>query len=67
MARALSALGPADREVLLLTLVEGLKPGEIAVKTGLSPDVVRTRKSRALRRILELIEGQSQNPAIGHL
>ena len=67
MTRALAALGPSDREVLLLTLVQGLKPGEIAAKTGLSPDVVRTRKSRALKRVLETLEVQSQNPAVRHL
>jgi RNA polymerase sigma-70 factor (ECF subfamily) len=67
MARALSTLGAADREVLLLTLVDGLKPGEIAAKTGLAPDVVRTRKSRALKRVLEAIDSQSQNPAVRHL
>jgi RNA polymerase sigma-70 factor, ECF subfamily len=67
MARALSTLGPSDREVLLLTLVDGLKPGEIAEKTGLSPDVVRTRKSRALKRVLEAIGSQSQNPAVRHI
>jgi RNA polymerase sigma-70 factor, ECF subfamily len=67
MTRALSALGSSDRQVLLLTLVQGLKPGEIAAKTGLSPDVVRTRKSRALKRVLETLENQSQNPAVRHL
>jgi RNA polymerase sigma-70 factor (ECF subfamily) len=67
MAKALSALGPSDRQVLLLTLVQGLKPGEIAARTGLSPDVVRTRKSRALKRVLDTLESQSQNPAVRHL
>jgi RNA polymerase sigma-70 factor (ECF subfamily) len=67
MTRALTALGQADREVLLLTLVDGLKPGEIAARTGLTPDVVRTRKSRALKRVLEEIDRQSQNPAVRHL
>jgi RNA polymerase sigma-70 factor (ECF subfamily) len=67
MARALSALGSADREVLLLTLVQGLKPGEIAARTGLSPDVVRTRKSRALKRVLETLDSRSQNSVVRHL
>jgi RNA polymerase sigma-70 factor (ECF subfamily) len=67
MTRALSALGPSDRQVLLLTLVQGLKPGEIAAKTGLSPDVVRTRKSRALKRVLETLENQSQNSVARHI
>jgi RNA polymerase sigma-70 factor, ECF subfamily len=55
MARALGSLSPTDRQVLLLTLVEGLKPGQIAVKIGVSADVARTRKSRALKRILEIL------------
>lgn len=67
MARALTSLSPADRQVLLLTLVEGLKPGEIALKIGVSADVARTRKSRALKRVLEVLESQSRNAAEGHL
>jgi RNA polymerase sigma-70 factor, ECF subfamily len=55
MARALGTLSPTDRQVLLLTLVEGLKPGQIAMKIGVSADVARTRKSRALKRILEAL------------
>jgi RNA polymerase sigma-70 factor, ECF subfamily len=67
MARALSTLSPADRQVLLLTLVEGLKPGQIARKIGISADVARTRKSRAMKRILEVLEIQSRNAPDGHL
>lgn len=55
MAQALGTLSPTDRQVLLLTLVEGLKPGQIAIKIGVSADVARTRKSRALKRILEIL------------
>jgi len=67
MARALAELGPADRQVLLLTLVEGLKPGEIARKIGVTADVARTRKSRALKRILEVLDSRSRNAPGGHL
>ena len=67
MARALSTLSPADRQVLLMTLVEGLKPGQIAAKIGVSADVARARKSRALKRILEVLDIQSRNAADGHL
>jgi RNA polymerase sigma-70 factor (ECF subfamily) len=67
MARALSTLSPADRQVLLMTLVEGLKPGQIATKIGVSADVARARKSRALKRILEVLDIQSRNAADGHL
>lgn len=49
--RALSTLAPGDRLILLLTLVDGLKPGEIAARLGLSSEVVRKRKSRAIERV----------------
>lgn len=67
MTAALAELSPADRQVLLLTLVEGLKPGDIARKIGVSPDVARTRKSRALKRILEVLDLRSRNASGGHL
>jgi RNA polymerase sigma-70 factor (ECF subfamily) len=53
--RAIARLQPADRLILLLTLVDGLKPGEIAVRLGLSSEVVRKRKSRALERVREVL------------
>jgi len=49
--RALEELKELDRTILFLTLSEGLKPQEIALETGLKPEVVRVRKSRALRRL----------------
>ena len=67
MTAALAELSPPDRQVLLLTLVEGLKPGEIARKIGVSPDVARTRKSRALKRILEVLDLRSRNVSDNHL
>jgi RNA polymerase sigma factor (sigma-70 family) len=67
VTQALEALGPSDREVLLLTLVDNLKPGEIAARTGLSPEVVRTRKSRALKRILEAMEMPSRKVVVRHI
>jgi RNA polymerase sigma-70 factor (ECF subfamily) len=51
VARGLEAIAPADREVLQLTLVEGLLPRDIAHRLNLSSDVVRTRKSRAIMRL----------------
>ena len=67
MTDAMSELAPADREVLTLTLVDGLKPGEIAARTGLAADVVRTRKSRAVKRILELLEERSRMASSRHI
>jgi RNA polymerase sigma-70 factor (ECF subfamily) len=58
-ARALRAglaqLDTDDRAVLMMTLVDGLKPGDIARRLGLSAEVVRTRKSRALKRLTEQV------------
>jgi len=67
LAAALAELGPADREVLRLTLVEGLKSGEIAKRIGVSAEVARTRKSRALKRILDVMADRSRNAPGGHL
>jgi len=67
VAGAMAELGDADRQVLTLTLIDGLKPGEIAEQTGLTPDVVRTRKSRAVKRVLELLEERSRTVAARHL
>jgi RNA polymerase sigma-70 factor (ECF subfamily) len=58
--RALSAITQADRRILVMTLVEGLKPGEIADRLGLTDEVVRTRKSRALRRVIERVRDLSR-------
>jgi RNA polymerase sigma factor (sigma-70 family) len=54
--QALEHLGREDRKILLMTLVEGRKPGEIAAALGVSSEVVRTRKLRALKKIAELIK-----------
>jgi RNA polymerase sigma-70 factor (ECF subfamily) len=56
VTRGLAQISPSDREILDLVLLEGLKPGEIAARMGLAPEVVRTRKSRALKRILGALE-----------
>ncbi len=48
---ALRMLKPMDRNILFLTLSEGLSPQEIAVELGLKPEIVRNRKSRALKAI----------------
>jgi RNA polymerase sigma-70 factor (ECF subfamily) len=57
---ALSSLTPEDRRILMLTLVEGLKPGEIAERLSLNDEVVRTRKSRALRKVIERVRELSR-------
>lgn len=58
--REIERLDPLDRNILLMTLVDGLKPGEIAIAMRLSSDVVRQRKSRSLKKILENMNRLSQ-------
>ena len=58
--RALARLSRADRGILLLTLVDGLKPGEIGCRLGLTAEVVRARKSRALKKVIERINELSR-------
>lgn len=55
---ALKELGEDDRSVLWMTLVEGRKPGDIAGILGLTSEVVRTRKSRAIKRVIEIVKRQ---------
>jgi RNA polymerase sigma-70 factor (ECF subfamily) len=62
--RALEALDSTDRKILLLTLVEGLKPGEIASRLSLTPEVVRTRKSRAVKRTTEYVKRLSRTARV---
>jgi len=50
-----------DQLVLFMSLTEGLKPGEIATRLGLSAEVVRQQKSRALKRLMEMLNGASRN------
>jgi len=57
---ALERFDAVDRTIVGLTLVEGLKPGEIALRLGLKPELVRKRKSRAVQRVRELVQGRSR-------
>lgn len=58
--REIERLDTTDRAVLEMTLVDGLKPGEIAARLGLSPEVVRQRKSRAVRKMIESVQPPSR-------
>jgi DNA-directed RNA polymerase specialized sigma24 family protein len=40
--------------------VEGLKPGEIGVRIGMSGEIVRARKSRALKKTIEHVKKLSR-------
>jgi RNA polymerase sigma factor (sigma-70 family) len=54
---ALRQLSDADREVLLMTSVDGLSPRQAAEATGIREDALRQRLSRARRRLIAALEG----------
>jgi RNA polymerase sigma factor (sigma-70 family) len=56
---ALALLDERDRQILELSLVAGMKPGEIATRLQMSPALVRQRKCRALRAITLLVSDGS--------
>ncbi|MEV1333722.1 RNA polymerase sigma factor [Micromonospora costi] len=62
---ALARLSELDREVLTLTVWEGLEPREVAGVLGVSPAVVRTRLSRARARLRDLVGDDLAPP--GHV
>jgi RNA polymerase sigma factor (sigma-70 family) len=64
--RAIASLNDVDRSILQMTLVEDLKPGRIAERLGLDPDLVRQRKLRATRRVVEFMRNLSQTSPPGH-
>ena len=65
--QALAHLKPVDRRIVMLTLVEGMSPREIAPVVGLEPDLVRTRKTRAVRAIGRAIEKLTRKGRSDHL
>jgi len=58
---AMAQLSRSERQILLMTIEDGLKPGQIARDLGLSSEVVRARKSRALRKLM----ARSRSPSDG--
>jgi len=63
---AIAGLDPVDKAILQMTLVDGLKPGVIAQKLGMDSNVVRQRKLRATRRVVEIVSGRSQSDSSNH-
>lgn len=59
--QAIAKLEPHERDVLMLSLVEGLNPEQIAERLGIKADAVRQRKARALRRLGETLGIRSQS------
>ena len=61
--REIERLDAVDREVLGLTLTEGLEPAEIAQRLSLPAATVRQRKARAIARLIErLSRGRGRAP-----
>ncbi|UWZ84476.1 RNA polymerase sigma factor [Occallatibacter riparius] len=65
--RAIENLDKLDRAILQMTLVDGLKPGVIATQLHINPDVVRQRKLRATRRVIDFLKRESQNSPGRHI
>ena len=65
--QALEGFNPVDRAILGLTLLEGMKPGEIATRLGMKPEVVRKRKSRAVKKVRAVIQSTSRKGRARHL
>jgi len=60
--QAITHLNTPEQHILRLTLVEGLKSGEVAERLNLKSDVVRKRKSRAIRKLQEALRrGRSRS------
>lgn len=60
--QAIQSLKSSDRTLLQASLIDGLSPAEIATNMGLSSEVVRKRKSRALRHVRKVLkEKRSRN------
>ena len=59
--REILKLDKDDRKILSMTLVDGLKPGEIAAEMRLTSEIVRQRKSRAIKRLVSKLGFRSQS------
>lgn len=59
--QALALVDETDRRIVLMTMVDGCKPGDIAERLGLSSEVVRQRKSRAIKKISEFVRTLSRS------
>ena len=64
---ALGHLNHLDRRILLLTLVEGMRPREIAPILDMKAAVVRTHKARAVKAIADEIESVTRTRPPDHL
>jgi RNA polymerase sigma-70 factor (ECF subfamily) len=62
LERAIAALPPQHREVLLLVTHEGLTPGEAAAVCGVTPEALRQRLARARAALADVLEGPRAVP-----
>lgn len=53
--KGLAQLKPDDQRLLLSILVHGAKPADVAAQLGLSSEVVRARKTRAIKKIMQIL------------
>ena len=58
---ALKALDEDDRQLVTMILTDDLQPRQIAAKLGVTAEVVRTRKLRAVRRLAGLVREMSRS------
>jgi RNA polymerase sigma-70 factor (ECF subfamily) len=58
----LERLGHMDRQIMLMTVVDGFKPSQIARYLGLTAEVVRARKARAVRKLLDCSRSHRRSP-----
>jgi RNA polymerase sigma-70 factor (ECF subfamily) len=57
----LAALPPEQAEIVLLRVVAGFDSNEVALITGKKPGTVRVIQMRALERLAELIQSESED------
>lgn len=56
IAEVFEMLNAGEREVMALTVWEGLKPGQIALILGLTPNAVSIRLNKARKKISDYLE-----------
>ena len=64
LERALAALPLRYREVLLLTVVEGMSQEESALVLELKPEALRKRLSRARRMLAKILEKRAEKVVV---
>jgi RNA polymerase sigma-70 factor (ECF subfamily) len=64
--RALATLSDADRELMLLSVWDGLPARDVAVVLGVNPVATRTRLSRARRRLERALRAELDQPGPAH-